>query len=220
MGIHALHKRTDLRCVLVHDPQLNLTIALDPDSFLPLIVRSFEDHPTRGLTFKDLQLFDYTEAEGVQFPRQQKMLYDDFILEETEVSRVHVNVIFDADFFQGLDSNETTTIPSSPETAPDYGHALLGEFWSNTIWTGPYQGTFDGINATMLAADLPGAHHLAFAGSTISQLVLEFEESVLVFEAPHHQSDLVIRWVEEHIGKPITHLWVGLPCILVLARAC
>ncbi|KAH7325578.1 hypothetical protein B0I35DRAFT_493444 [Stachybotrys elegans] len=191
----------------LHDNRLNLTIALDPESFLPFIVRSFEDHPIRGLTFKDLQLYDYTEVEGIKFPRQQKMLYDDSTIEETVVSRIRVNPAFDAEFFQGLDPNATTTVPSPPEQAPDYGHALLGEFWSNTIWTGPYQGTFDGINASTPAADLPGAHHLAFAGSTISQLVLEFEESVLVFEAPHHQSDLVIQWVETHIGKPITHLW-------------
>ena len=87
----------------------------------------------------------------------------------------------------------------------------MTEYWSNTLWAGEYTSSLDFLNVSHPADDLPGAHHLAFLNNTnFYQLVLEFEESVIVFEAPPHQSELVIQWVEENIKKPISHLWVSI----------
>lgn len=145
------------------------------------------------------------------FPQSQKTFYKgDAIVEETEITSISVNPIFTEGFFDGLDADETTSEPSPPRKIPSYGHGLLGQFWSNMLWGGQYSGTISDLEASNIADDLPRVHHLAFSnGVSIAQLVLEIGESVIVFESPHHQSDLVIQWVKETIGKPITHLWVG-----------
>ncbi|KFA68552.1 hypothetical protein S40285_07054 [Stachybotrys chlorohalonatus IBT 40285] len=75
---------------------------------------------------------------------------------------------------------------------------------------GQYRGTIGNAIATQPAADLPGLHYLRFSDSpSLAHLILEFEDSVLVFEAPPHQTDLVIQWVEDNLHRPISHLWVS-----------
>lgn len=182
-----------------------------PDNYLPFLVRSFEDHAVHGSTTKDLQLYNYTDVEGIMFPQRQKVLYNEVsILEETEVSRIYVDTTFEEGFFDGLDEGETETVPSPPEEIPGYAHAELADYWNILMYGGPYQGTIGNASATQVASDLPGVHHLVFLDSpNVAQLILEFENSVIVLDAPPHQSDLVIEWVDENIGKPITQLWVS-----------
>jgi len=198
-------------CIVI-DEQLNITVVFDPETNLPLLIRAFEDHPILGPITNDLQLFNYTEVDGLLFPRTQKIIYgDEVILEETVVSQISVNPEFEPGHFEGLTLNETETTPSPPRADPEYGHAVIGEYWSNTLWAGAYTGSLEFLNVTHPADDLPGAHHLLFLNATnFAQLVLEFKESVIVFEAPPHQSELVIQWVEANIKKPISHLWVSL----------
>lgn len=153
--------------------------------------------------------------EGILFPRHQKIWYKgDSIVEETEITNISTDSTFDEGYFNGLDASETTTIQAAPKKVPGYSHALLGEFWSHMLWGGQYMGTIGGAVVSLPAADLPGAYHIIFSdGPGLAQLVLEFEDFVLIFEAPHHQTDLVIQWVDENIGKPITYLWVSLRAI-------
>ncbi|KFA68978.1 hypothetical protein S40285_08385 [Stachybotrys chlorohalonatus IBT 40285] len=195
----------------VHDDQTNITVAFDPETHLPFLVRSFEEHPIFGRTPKDLHFSNYTEVEGILFPRHQKIWYKgDSIVEETEITNISTDSTFDEGYFNGLDASETTTIQAAPKKVPGYSHALLGEFWSHMLWGGQYMGTIGGAVVSLPAADLPGAYHIIFSdGPGLAQLVLEFEDFVLIFEAPHHQTDLVIQWVDENIGKPITYLWVS-----------
>lgn len=194
------------------DEQLNITVVFDPETNLPLLIRTFEDHPILGRTTNDLLLFNYTRVDGLLFPRTQKIVYgDEVILEETVVSRIYVNPRFEQGHFNGLALDETETTPSPPRADPKYGHAEVNEYWSNTLWSGAYTGSLEFLNVTHPADDLPGAHHLVFLNNTnFAQLVLEFKESVVVFEAPPHQSELVIQWVKENLKKPISHLWVRL----------
>lgn len=177
------------------------------------MIRTTEDHPIFGLTTKDLQLYDYIEADGLWFPQQQKIIYGDrAFLEETIITSITVNPQFKDDYFNGLSSDETDTTPAPPQAVPGYGKAVVGEYWSTFIWSGPYTGTLANASSTTLAADLPGAHHLVFLDSpSFGQMILEFEESVIVFEAPPHQTDLVIQWVKKHLDKPISHLYVSRP---------
>lgn len=204
--------RTGLQVFTVRDDIFNITVVFDPKTSLPYLVRSIEDHPIFGLTTKDLQLYDYVEVDNLWFPRNQKIVYgDEALLEETIISAITVNPPFEENHFDGLSTNETDTTPSPPEDIPGYGRALVGEYWSAAIWSGPYSGTLANASSTTLAADLPGAYHLVFLDNpNFGQIILEFEESVIVFESPPHQSDLVIRWVKENIGKPISHLYVRL----------
>ncbi|KFA51015.1 hypothetical protein S40293_09923 [Stachybotrys chartarum IBT 40293] len=184
----------------VRDDENQITVVFDPESHLPFLIRSFEDHPIFGQIPKDLHLINYTEVDGLMFPQSQKIFYKgDAIVEETEITSISVNPIFAEFFFDGLDANETASVPSPPMKVLSYGHGLLGQFWSNMLWGGQYLGTIGDLEASNPADDLPGVHHIALSdGGGIAQLVLELEDYTIVFESPHHQSDLVIQWVSHH----------------------
>lgn len=138
------------------------------------------------------------------------VLYNgDAIIEDAVVSKITVNPDFGSGLFDGLGANETKTQPEPPKMMPGYSHAEIGEYWYNTLWGGQYTGTLANLSVTQPAADLPRVHKLLFLDSpSLEQLVLEFDDSVIVFEAPAHQTDLVIGWIQEKLKKPITHLWV------------
>jgi hypothetical protein len=195
----------------VHDYELDLTIAFDPATMLPHTIRSFEDHAIFGPTTSDIRLFNYTEVKGMQVPGHRLVLYNGTsVVEETIFSNVILNPEFSNDYFDGLGINETATPRVSPAKIPGYSHAELGEFWSNGIWQTEYTGTFDNITVGKPAADLPNVYQLAVMDSpAIEHLILDFQDGVIVYEAPPHQTDLIIRWVRETLKKPITHVFVS-----------
>lgn len=188
---------------------LDLVVAFDEDS-LPYIIRSFEKHSIFGDSTNDLILTNYTETGGVMFPHRQVVTYNsEAVQEEATVANVVVNPAFEKDFFAGLNANETATEPAPPEKVEGYSHAEINEFWSSLIWGGLYRGTLGGLADTTPANDLPNAHHISIQqNSLFAQMYLEFEDSLIVFEAPPHQTDLVIEYIQETLGKKITHLWV------------
>jgi hypothetical protein len=195
----------------VRDEELNVLVIFDANTYLPHIVRSFEDHAIFGITTNDLQLFDYVVVSGIQFPQRRMVIYNgNAILEDTTVAAITADPGFPEDFFSGLDASETETTPAPPAKIEGYSHAEIGEYWYNTFWGGEYTGTYQNVSVTQPVEELPGVHWLLVRDSpNLQQLVLEFEDSLIVFEAPPHQTDLVIRWVNETLGKPITHLWVS-----------
>ena len=130
-------------------------------------------------------------------------------MEQTDFSRVIPNPDFSADFFEGLEESKSATPRAAPAKIPEYSHAEIGEYWTNALWSGPYTGTYDNITTETLGPDLPNAHKLLVENSPIVEhLILDFEDGVIVYEAPPHQTDLVIRWVKENLKKPITHVFV------------
>ena len=160
----------------VKEEDLHIIVRFDAETYLPHIVRSFEDHA---------------------------------ILEDDTISTIRVIPNFTPNFFEGLSLDQTDTKPSPPLKVQGYSHAEIGEYWTATFWGGEYVGTYENLSVVLPAMDLPDFYKLLFEdNSTLEQLVLEFEDSLIVYDAPLHQTDLVIRWVNEIIGKPITHSWV------------
>ncbi|KAL7952502.1 metallo-beta-lactamase superfamily protein [Trichoderma compactum] len=181
----------------VHDFDLNITVIFDSYTHYPKIIRSFEDDAIFGITTQDLELSNYAEVSGIQFPPSSN---------DTTVSRVSVNPTFSPDSFDGLPANETETCSAPPKRTAGYTHAEIGEYWYNTFWGGEYTGTYNNLSVVQPAADLPRAHKLLFLDQTnLEQLVLEFDDSIIVFEAPPHQIDLVIQRVNETLKRPVTH---------------
>lgn len=194
----------------VHDNQLDLTVAFDPDTKLPFVIRSFEDHAILGRTENDLRLFNYTEIDGLKFPTQRLTIQNDTsVLEQISFDRIVPNPEFPKGFFDGLADGESVTPRVAPSQIKGYSHAEIGEYWSNALWGGPYTGTYDNVTTETLGDDLPNAHRLLVENSpNLEHLILDFEDGVIVYEAPPHQTDLVIRWVKEYLKKPITHIYV------------
>jgi hypothetical protein len=195
----------------VRDDVLGLVVGFDVEA-RPAIIRSFEDHAIFGDSTKDLLLLNYTNTDGIWFPHRQLVMYNsDSLLEEATVARVKVNPGFASDFFDGLDLEDTDTEPTPPEQVEGYSHAEINEYWTNLIWGGLYPGTLGGFTVTNPASDLPNVHHIVVEEKPdFAQLILEFEDSLIVFEAPPHQTDLVIQYVHETLGRNITHFWVSI----------
>ncbi|KAH8816689.1 metallo-beta-lactamase superfamily protein [Xylogone sp. PMI_703] len=181
----------------VHDSILNLTIIMDPDTYLPQIIRSYEYHDIFGPSTNDLY---------VRF----KTFYNvDHILMDFLVDSITVNPEFPDGFFDGTPENQTQTTKESPIQSPDYGFAEIGEYISNFIWGGKYTGTLAKLSATHPIPNLPNLWHLTFQDApNYSQLVVVFEHAVIVMDAAPHQSLLVIEWVRETLERNITHVWV------------
>ncbi|KAL2693494.1 hypothetical protein Neosp_000054 [[Neocosmospora] mangrovei] len=193
-----------------HDHHLDIVVAFDLETKLPYIIRSFEDHAIFGRTESDLRLYNYTEVEGIQFPTHRFVFQNGTaIVEQTDFSRVIPNPDFSADFFEGLEESKSATPRAAPAKIPEYPHAEIGEYWTNALWSGPYTGTYDNITIETLGPDLPNARKLLVENSPVLEhLILDFEDGVIVYEAPPHQTDLVIRWVKENLKKPITHVFL------------
>ena len=104
----------------VTDTSTNLTIIFDPHTFLPTRVRAYEDHQVFGQSTSDFVLYNYTEIEGIKFPRNFKLLYnEDKMLIEMLVNSITVNPVFEANFFTGLSPSEVnSTFLALPSTAP------------------------------------------------------------------------------------------------------
>jgi len=200
----------------VHDQNLNLTIIFDPITSLPFIIRSYEEHPIFGICTNDLQLTNYTSINGILFPQRFQTIYNtplesNAVLEDFLVENIEINPSFPNTFFEGLPANESSTVKVAPEEIAEYSHAEIGEFHSNMIWAGEF--TARNISGSNPVADLPHLWNLLSNDTDLpyAQIVVEFEDGVIVADAPPHQTLLTIQWVEDNLKKPITHFWVKKP---------
>ncbi|KAF4628208.1 hypothetical protein G7Y89_g9947 [Cudoniella acicularis] len=195
----------------VHDNTLNITVIFDPTTSLPRYIRSYEDNHVFGPSTSDLQVYNYTQVEGVMFPRNIKELYNrdsGSVLQDFFIYDIEVNPTIDPSFFDGLSRNQTQSTPSAPIIEFDYGFAEIGEWDSNMLWGGKYKGKSSNVSATHPIPTVPQLWHITFLDSTgYTQIVMEFEDAVIVGEAPVHQSQQVIQWVRDTLGKNITHIW-------------
>jgi hypothetical protein len=194
---------------------LNLTVIFDPTTNLPFIIRSYEHHPVFGICTSDIQLSNYTSIDGVMFPQRFLTIYNtplesNSVLEDFLVEHIEINPAFPQNFFDGLPANMTESVKVAPAQIPEYSHAEIGEFHSNMIWAGEFSGTLANLSVSHPIADLPNLWNLIYLDADLpyAQLVMEFEDGVIVADAPPHQSLLTIQWVEKNLKKPITHLWV------------
>jgi hypothetical protein len=68
----------------------------------------------------------------------------------------------------------------------------------------------DVLEATQPLADVPGVWELNIAGGMgMRQAVVELADgSVIVLDAPPHESKVIIEWANQTPGKPVTYVWV------------
>ncbi|KAF2095496.1 metallo-beta-lactamase superfamily protein [Rhizodiscina lignyota] len=203
--------RKGIQLPAVTDAKLNLTVVFDPTTGLPHVIRSYQTHPVYGPCTYDLQVSNYTIVDGVKIPRRFQSVYDnelgsDAVLEDFLVEHIDMNPEFDSDFFTGLPANESDAPKVAPKADPDLSHAEILEGFSNMIW-GFDTEPLGNLSATRFLSNVPKLWNVMFENSAYSQLVMEFEDGVIVADAPEHQSSQVIEWIQENINKPITHVW-------------
>ncbi|KAL0930640.1 metallo-beta-lactamase superfamily protein [Colletotrichum truncatum] len=195
----------------VHDNELGLTVLFDPNSNRPYIIRSYENHPFFGASTHDLLVYDYIEVSGVQFPQRFKTIYNGkHLIGDYRADEVVANAELASDFFT-VHGNVTIPVASVPVRDAEYDFSEIGETSAIFLWPGAYTGTSESIAAAASRPfeDLPGLWVISPEGPlALRQAVVELEDgSVIVLDAPPHQSKLVMEWAQTTLGKNITHVW-------------
>ncbi|KAH7204798.1 hypothetical protein DER44DRAFT_811991 [Fusarium oxysporum] len=203
----------------VYDPVLEITIIFDASSHLPHIIRTEENHMIYGPSTNDLYLSQYKAIEGIKFPHTFQTVYNsttqklDATLEEFIVEEITINPKFPKNYFNGLSEGKGFFPKEAPKRTEGLSHAHILEFSSNMLWSGPGSGisnnSVDSIKHKNIVPGLPNAHWLIvndeFLG--VKQFVIEFEDHVIVGDAPPQWTKQVIEWIDKNIGKPIKYLW-------------
>ncbi|KAH7137063.1 beta-lactamase-like protein [Dactylonectria estremocensis] len=188
----------------VYDKTLGLSVLLDPDTFLPYIIRSYEAHPFFGNSTYDLRVYDYSEHEGVLFPQVYKTIYNShLIITDWRVDNVVVNPKLDDTFFSAPIVERTeydTPVYNSFNTAE------IGEKYTNYLWDGPFNSTVDELVATHWD-DLPGVWALKLPELRFyRQLLLEFDDGVAIADCPPQQSRIIIEWAQKNLNKTVKYI--------------
>lgn len=190
----------------VHDETTGISILFDPDTHLPHIIRSYEDHPFFGPSTHDLLVYNYTEVDGAQFPQRFKTVYNNkHVIGDYAADQVLTTVDQVQDFFS-RPGNGTVPEGSVPTRDPEYSFAEIGETSANFLWSGAYAGTLEALEAvaTQPYHDVPGLWILSME---MRQVVIELEDgSVIVLDAPPHQSKIVIEWFDKDWAR-MSHMF-------------
>ncbi|KAF5554615.1 metallo-beta-lactamase superfamily [Fusarium mexicanum] len=175
-----------LKLPAVHDKTLDLTVLFNPDTKLPYIIRSYEDHGIYGNSTQDLVVYNCTTVDGVEFPGRFKIMYNkQHILMDYQVDTVIVNPDLDPKVFDGPQGQDAMSYPTRDSS---YDFSEIGEWYTNYLWSGAYRGTLANISATTPLPNMPEVWFFNFPDGS----------------GYHH---LVLQWAKETLGKAITHVW-------------
>ncbi|KAI1009833.1 hypothetical protein LB504_003014, partial [Fusarium proliferatum] len=204
---------------IVYDPILEITMVFDASSHLPHIIRTDENHMIYGPSTNDLYVSQYKAIEGIKFPHMFQTVYNsttqklDATLEEFIVEEITINPKFPKDFFSGLTKGKGFFPKEAPKRTEGLSHAHILEFSSNMLWSGPGSGisnnSVDSIKHKNIIPGLPNVYWLIVNDDLlgVKQFVIEFEDHVIVGDAPPQWTKQVIEWIDKKIGKPIKYLW-------------
>ena len=116
------------------DNKLNLTVLLDPVTYLPYSIRAYEDHHIYGMSANDLVVYNYTTVAGVQLPQRIKIMYnEENMLLDMLTYPPKANPKFEPGYFDGIPLSQVknTEFGFSPAPAAKsdiYGEAEVFEF--------------------------------------------------------------------------------------------
>ncbi|EXL71047.1 hypothetical protein FOPG_13165 [Fusarium oxysporum f. sp. conglutinans race 2 54008] len=198
-------------CVDLYSNLDKLLLIIDPETYLPYIIRTEEQHPIYGYATKDVYLSNYKEVQGIKFPHTIQTIYNSssqrlgVVLEDFVIDKINATAEFPKDFFDpGSDGQnrimqkKTPGVPSGLVT--DYSTSLLGSPVKNvSVDALKSIRPVDLLQLYWLIID--DSHDLGF-----KQLIIEFENEVIVCDAPPFWSEAVMEWIKKTIGKKVTYV--------------
>jgi hypothetical protein len=189
-----------LKYPALRDAYLSITVAFDPVTYLPHIIRAYEAHKIYGNSTNDFVVYNYTTINNVKFPQRIKLLYnEDSLLQDLLIDTIEVNPTFPDNYFEGLPASEIKNTffqspPQNPATSTEFGDAEIFEQTMNLLWYGGYAGNLSRVTVSYPIHSLPGLIHLVFDDSpAYTTTIIDTGDAVMVTDAPHHQSKLVIQ---------------------------
>ena len=211
----------------VSNPTLDLAMLVDPVTSLPYAIRSQEYHIVFGNSTSDLVLSSWAEVKTgngtMLFPHRFQTVYNAAaVLEDFVITAIGVNENISADYFKpdiapypkdevypkGTQPPPTTT-PSKPAQNPEYSRSEVHEAFEAGLWSGPF-GEMYGVSNVSISHPIQGLDEirLVYIGyPDYVQVLVEFEDGLLITDAPAHRSKIILDWVDIHMkGKKITHV--------------
>lgn len=112
----------------VTDTKLSLTVIMDPTTYLPYLIRAYEDHHIFGPSTNDFVVYNYTSVGGMNFPRRIKVMYnEEHMLLDTLYDTVEVNPKFSTGYFDGIPLSEVKSTELGLSPAPAMAEAEYGD---------------------------------------------------------------------------------------------
>ncbi|KAF4951559.1 hypothetical protein FGADI_7334 [Fusarium gaditjirri] len=188
-----------------------LLLIVDPETYLPYIVRSEEQHPIYGNATKDVYLSEYKDIQGIKLPHAIQTIYNsssqrlNVVLEDFVIDNINPSAEFPKGFFNPVPEGQNRTIQRKTPGVPsglvtDYSTSLLGSPVKNV--------SVDALKS-LSPIDLRQVYWLIIDDSHelgYKQLIIEFENEVIVCDAPPFWSGAVMEWIEKNIGKKVTYV--------------
>lgn len=183
-----------------------MSILLNPDTYLPFAIRTYEDHPFYGRSTNDLRVYDYVSVSGIMAPRHFKVMYNnERIITDFLASNVAANIDVDTTFFDIPGVRQELHVPLIDPAMTAY----IGEKAATFLWAGRFNRTVDEWDAQQPYPDMPGVWVVRLPGvSLYRQMLLETDTYVVVLDAPTDQDRSLMEWIRINIGKPVTQVWV------------
>ena len=204
--------------IIVYDPIFDVTIIFDDATHLPHIIRANENHMIYGQSTNDLYMTNYKNVNGIQFPHLFQTVYNsttqnlNAVLEDYIVDSISVNPEFSKGFFDGVSDGEGFFPKAAPKKVKGVTHAQITEFSSNGLWSGIPDSSVKDIKYKNPVPGLPNVYWVIVDDGElgVKQFVIEFDDHVIVGDAPPQWTKDVIQWIKETINKPVKYLWVSL----------
>ena len=112
-------------------------------------------------------------------------------------------------YFNTSGQSQPTTKPSKPARSPEYPRSEVHEFFEAGLWGGPFREFYNASNV-IVGHPIPGLKEimtLYIGYADYVQLLVEFEDGLLITDAPPHRSKIILDWVKSNMqGKRITHV--------------
>ncbi|KAH9881117.1 hypothetical protein J1614_001611, partial [Plenodomus biglobosus] len=193
------------RIPAVYDQVTGLSVLFDADTYLPYLIRSYEDHTFFGPSTNDLRVYNYTKVNNIMVPNHYKVIYNnrrlitDFLADD-----IAINPSVPAGFFDAPGNLAPQHVP----VVDDSITALLGEQLASYIWPGTLNLTLGQLDVQQPFADMPGVWVIRLAElAAVRQVLLEMDDYVIVLDAPPEQAALLLEWSMQVLGKPIKQVW-------------
>lgn len=200
---------------------LNLELLITNGTWLPYAVRSREQHNVWGPSTSDVVFSNFTKVafgdSYIKFPSRIQTIYNGrYVLEDYVNDKVTVNPEFPNGFFDAVPPTDPTAPPASfhphpPHTDDEYPRSEVHEFYESGLWFGPF-GDQNNVSTVVAKPVFPGGSipqiiNLYVGGPNYVQLLVDFEDGILLVDAPPHRFKILSEWVKRNIpGKKITHV--------------
>ena len=205
---------------LVHET-LGLSLLVNTTNHIPYAVRSMEQHLVFGNSTNDVLLVAWKNVQfeasatkhTVMLPHRLQTVYNSMsVLEDFIIDSILVNGVLQSDFFATKPAPKGTgggTNPQHPATSPEYPRSEVHEFFESGLWSGPFT-DFANVSDVVVDHPVPGLKEIMniwVAYADYVQVLVEFEDGLLITDAAPHRSTIILEWVKANMnGKKITHV--------------